>query len=635
MVEKVDVSVKEGSDIYFLPNKAERKESRVNTTSGTQMLTKNLRFFRKHFPGVYELVMGREPKRDIYRVCMARKAEVSTIEKYEGDRWQAVHSTYDPLQEAVRWAQPALKEKTTEVVLFGLGFGYYAEALLAINPQLRFYIIEPDIQVFLHSLESRDWTVFPWKQVLYFGFGNEEQTLHALHHSYFQRVHAWLQIMELPAYVRLYPEVYQCFIETLKKGREEYVQSMTTTLYFQKMWTRNVMKNLRRTTSSPSVYGLASQFRDRIVILTASGPSLADAIPAIRQAQQEQKAIIIAAGTSVNSLLRHDVIPDAFISYDPNQPNYHILKPVFQSGIPLMFASTIYYQITEEYEGPAAYFLTNQDYIYPYLDRKIKKDEIVQDAPTVTLIAMQLLLKLGCKAIYLAGQDLAYIDKKAYAPGTSEHHDTVNVDATAAFKQVLTVENNQGEMTETNESFINMLQSIEQFFTHNPVNHIYNLSKYGAKIKGIPYTSIEELSTVLKEEPSALFEWKLPEVNSKKQKKFLETLYKDIQLCTYDVRHLEALFNRMEKEASIGSTRREQMVLEYNEIVDRFLQRPAFIGLFYPWMQVYLQHMQRTIYEIKDLPLVEHFPTVRDLLGRFVQECKAALEFYEENLKEI
>ncbi|WP_286885345.1 6-hydroxymethylpterin diphosphokinase MptE-like protein [Aneurinibacillus sp. UBA3580] len=604
------------------------------TIHAGQLLAKNLRFFREHVPGVYQIVKGQEPNRDVYRVHTARKVNVSTIEKYEGERWQAIHSLYDPLQEAVRWAKPALKAETREVVLFGLGFGYYVEALLALNPQLRFYIIEPDLHVFLHSLEVRDWTGFPWEQVLYLGFGSDEAALNTLHQSYFQRVHTALQIMELPAYLRLYPDIYKRFTETLKKSREEYVESMTTTLYFQKMWARNAMKNLRRMTESPSAYSLTPQFQDRLVILTASGPSLTEAIPVIKRAQEEQKAVIVAAGTSVNSLLKQGVTPDVFISYDPNEPNYHMLKPVFQSGIPFLFASTIYYRIMEEYEGPVAHFLTNQDYIYPYLDRKAKPEEIVQDAPTVTLIAMQLLLKMGCKAIYLAGQDLAYIGKQTYAAGTSAHHDAVNAGETTAFQQRLTVENNQGELAETNESFMTMISSINNFFTRNPVQNIYNLSAYGAKLKNIPYVSLEQLEAALEQEISVPFVWSVTDVNPKKQKKLLEKLYKDVQSCAYDIRHLEGLLKRMQKDDGLKPSLQEQMVLEYNNIVDRFLAKPAFIGLFYPWMQVYLQHMQRVIYEIKDLPIVKHFVPIRDLLERFVAEAKAALQFYEGNLKE-
>ncbi|GEN36189.1 motility associated factor glycosyltransferase family protein [Aneurinibacillus danicus] len=603
--------------------------------SAQQTFVRNLNFFRKHYPSFYELLQGKEPVRVNYRVQQARKAAVPVIEANRDGRWQAIHSMYDPLQEAVRWAQTALKEETTEVILFGLGLGYFMEALLAIKPELRFYILEPDMDIFLHSMAVRDWTTFPWHQVSYLAFGSNDDVLYGLHQSYFAHVHEKMQILELPSYTRIYEAEHQRFIETLKDNREQYVTNMMTTLFFEKVWVRNVARNIEKVASTPSIFSMASLFQDRIIIIAASGPSLIDSIPAIRKAKKEQKALVIGAGTGVNALLKQGIIPDAFVSYDPHDPNYHILKPVFASGIPLIFASTLHYGIVNEYEGPMAHFITSQDYMYPYLDKRFNRFETIADSPTVTLITMQLMLKMGCKAIYLAGQDLAYIGQRSYAEGTSAQHDEVNDTLKRGTSGALQVINNQGEWAETNESFLNMKRNIEWVIKRNEINNIFNLSAYGAKIEGIPYKSVPELIQILDAEESQPIEFVFPEVNPKKKQRFLEILHRDIRSFARNIQKIETLWAKMDKEDRLHPIRCEQLVIEYNSIVDRFVNNPGFMALFYPWMQVHLQHMQRALHQIKDLPLHKHFPVLRDLMSTFVPEAKAALQFYQETFKEM
>ena len=75
--------------------------------------------------------------------------------------------------------------------------------------------------------------------------------------------------------------------------------------------------------------------------MTASGPSLTAAIPFLRENKAKGKALLVAAGTSINGLLKQGLVPDFFVSYDPFPANYKALQPALSQGVPLVFGSTI------------------------------------------------------------------------------------------------------------------------------------------------------------------------------------------------------------------------------------------------------------------------------------------------------
>ncbi|MFO0775928.1 MAG: glycosyltransferase [Nitrospiraceae bacterium] len=75
-----------------------------------------------------------------------------------GERW--IHSAYDPIQEARRWAdaqRAELKDGDVAVIL-GVGLLYHVEALCAILPQdQRIAVVVPDLREWRDAGEARDW----------------------------------------------------------------------------------------------------------------------------------------------------------------------------------------------------------------------------------------------------------------------------------------------------------------------------------------------------------------------------------------------------------------------------------------------------------------------------------------------
>ncbi len=136
--------------------------------------------------------------------------------------------------------------------------------------------------------------------------------------------------------------------------------------------------------------------------------------------------------------------------------------------------------ILNEHKGTAIVTLSNIDYV----SRRTRKFTFsFPSVPSVAIYTLLIINYLGFDEVYLVGQDLAFIEGRYYAEGVNEHQGSKKQKSTKF------VENNKGEMVETNEMLYAFLQSFNNLVDtlDKEKIKIFNLSRNGAKIKGVPY----------------------------------------------------------------------------------------------------------------------------------------------------
>ena len=92
------------------------------------------------------------------------------------------------------------------------------------------------------------------------------------------------------------------------------------------------------------------------------------------------------------------------------------------TDIPLIFSSSVGFEVLQNYPGTSLlHMITSQDTISSYLLKLDNNTQLdgVKDAPSIAVVTIQLLYKLGFNPIILVGQNLAYADNKHYAEGIS------------------------------------------------------------------------------------------------------------------------------------------------------------------------------------------------------------------------
>ncbi|HEX7064051.1 MAG TPA: 6-hydroxymethylpterin diphosphokinase MptE-like protein [Bacillales bacterium] len=550
----------------------------------------NKEILRNSMPQLYEEIKRVSVNKDEVRMGKARKTDAWILEKNQDGRWVSLYSKFNPHEESEKWAE-SVQGNPKHIVLFGFGLGYHFEALAIQFPHARFHIVEPDPQLFLLYLEKEGISQQFLSKIEHFIPSNQVEDYKAFFQTIIHYLNDEWAFLSLPKFEKAYPNDFKNYKEAFVNKKKHYKDTALSLHSFEKIWNFNALKNLPQVHESPCIFDFKDQFQEKTVILTASGPSLNDAIPFIKRMQSERKAIIIAAGTSINGLLNKKVQPDLFVSYDPFINNYKALQNVLDAEIPFVFGSTIHPDIPSEYKGAKAYMTTSPDHIARYFNPNLTNERIVQDGPTITAVALDLLNKLGVETVYMAGQDLCFINEKTGAEGVYFYNKEGNA-TKRQLKNKEYVENNNGEMVLTNQSFLRMKTSIENLMNQiNDKMSVYSLSLYGAKIKGVPYRSLEETEAKLLSESRVEFEcsWTGTE-NPETIHNAMNDIEKEIENFS-DIK--DALERQLERFHTATDNQKAKWQMKIDKSLDRLTLSTGYKEIVYPLVTNRINYMVR------------------------------------------
>lgn len=194
----------------------------------------------------------------------------------------------------------------------------------------------------------------------------------------------------------------------------------------------------------------------------------------------------------MNTLVEHDIYPHGTFSYDPNEYNVNVIQKVIDKridSIPLIFGSTVGKHTLDHYPGRLMHIIISQDELSKHVLRTPEgnKPTIINDAPSVAVIALQCLIEMKADPIVLVGQNLAYRDEQYYAEGITHAQ---GVPASADLPRVQGV---HGQQVVTRHSFIKMKTEMEFYISTVKGTEIINTTREGAVIKGTSFQNLEEV----------------------------------------------------------------------------------------------------------------------------------------------
>ena len=142
------------------------------------------------------------------------------------------------------------------------------------------------------------------------------------------------------------------------------------------------------------------QFKGKPAMLVAAGPSLNEEIENIRYIKENGLAYIFSVGSAINTLIYHNIYPDAACTYDPTVNNQKVFAKVKEKNIkdiPMIFGSSVGYETLIDYPGKKYHMITSQDTVSNYYLKTEEEDrlDIVLDAPSIAVVTLQLLYVLG------------------------------------------------------------------------------------------------------------------------------------------------------------------------------------------------------------------------------------------------
>lgn len=334
---------------------------------------------------------------------------------------RSLHSRHDPLKEARRHIDEVELENDAQLVLFfGAGIGYSVRDFCERyeNPVVWF---EPHAAVAAHALSATDVrdvirtgrlsfvTGMPDDDLftrIFQGRGNRD-IVFVLHRPSFQADAAYRQ---------------------LRESAENFLNkkdvNLATLSRFDRSWARNLAANFVHLSHGRPVRRIFDVARETNVpaLVCGAGPSLADDLDSIRAFQS--KGLIIAVDTAVNVLLHGGVDPDIIVTVDPQAVNRFYLEGYFDGTLTSERRAFVLVDPTTSYL--TLRMIPPERLLYawtPFPLARLLFDHLREDVGeiafggSVSTNAYDLALKLGCRRIFLAGQDLSFTGGQAHTKG--------------------------------------------------------------------------------------------------------------------------------------------------------------------------------------------------------------------------
>lgn len=457
------------------------------------MLADNILFLKEEYPDVYRAVKACEETENVPAILVGTAKDGNPTLKYvKGEQTVYLHSKYNPIREAETIIDKLTDDKKIErdshIVFFGVGLGYHIEVFAQRFPEAYISIIEPSSEVLNLFFNRVSLKKINYKRVVYIQCGDNFDDFYK---NILERRDKSIVISELSVYKQIFKEMYDKFFERFKLVVKELRQNFNVNFAFKRRWVVNSVNNFKYVIKTPNILiEHKNLFKGKTAILVSAGPSLNYEIENLREIKNRGLAYIFTVGSAINTMVYNNIYPDAMCTYDPLAENQFVFKQVNERGIntiPMIFGSSVGYETLEQYPGPKYHMITSQDTVSDYFLklRSNESIEIVNDAPSIAVMTLEMMIKLGFSQIILVGQNLAYLKDRYYADGVFYDEEKS--------KNTVMIEDVHNRLVETSEALINMKNNLESIIKKYSAN-VINTTIGGAKIEG---TEFKELSYLL------------------------------------------------------------------------------------------------------------------------------------------
>jgi hypothetical protein len=270
----------------------------------------------------------------------------------------------------------------------------------------------------------------------------------------------------------------------------------------------NFVENLRHLPYSFYANRLKNTFKDVPAIVCGAGPSLAQSIETLKTL--ENKALLIAGGSTIAALSSKGIIPHFGMAIDPNLEEYRRFRNSFAFDMPLLYSTRVHPGVFQTCNGPFGYMRSGiggapelwieeeLGLLEPLLGEHLPPETI-----SVTAICVAWAQFLGCNPILLNGVDMAYTGNKRYASGVIEKDEPLlrEMDAEkSAADRIVKRKDRFGKYVSTAIRWVMESDSISLFAKKYKKTLFINTTEGGIGFKGIDYVPLAEATRCFKEQ---------------------------------------------------------------------------------------------------------------------------------------
>ncbi len=367
----------------------------------------NMRALLETFPDLVQKIY--RPHRE-YCLFLARSGDY-TVRMNAGNK--LLHSLIDPWREARRFVQEQdIQPDEDRVLLFGLGLGYHARAILQSAHNLKeLTVIELNPEIMKAAMDASDISDILSDKRVHMLLPENDHTFLRLLQDKFATIHnnprVILHTPSVQTYKERFPIAYS-ILEIFKVRRNNSRRN-------RKLLRDNFYSNMDMLKSDSGVSELFESQIEKPVVLVGSGPSLDKNMPELRKLASS--AFIIASNSVANKLLNEGISPDLVVVMDPSPRIRADIPTASCSNIPLVYVSTADPEYVSRYPGPRYAAWAFKGAHDSEFAREYQHGVLASGFGTVIGTALDLAVKMGGNPIHLIGVDMAYSQTRRYSTG--------------------------------------------------------------------------------------------------------------------------------------------------------------------------------------------------------------------------
>jgi len=377
-----------------------------------------------------------------------------------------------------------------KVFLFGIGNGMMAKRLLqTVDSSVKVIVYEPNLDVLSYILELEDFTDL---------FGDERFDLivrteipslpvdEFISRLTFTDVGKF-QYYVYPNYNYLYLEEYLEYMSELEKAVSSINSSQSVIGRYNAAYFENTFENIPYLCSSKSLEALYMTMpKDIPAIVVASGPSLD--LNVANLAAAKGKAFIIAADSSLRTLLKAGIVPDMCVSIDPKKLSKHFSNDL-ANDIPMVCMLSSNREILKNHRAEKFFVNDLNHHVQHFFSGKKIVFPATSSGGSVANDAFSICRLLGLDTIIMVGQDLAYTGDKTHSEASVRGE--WKMDISKFSNNVVTLDIYGNPIVSSGE-FTLYRSWLEEQIAANPELDVIDATEGGALINGTRIMTLAE-----------------------------------------------------------------------------------------------------------------------------------------------
>ncbi len=441
--------------------------------------------------------------------CAGNRLADAWMQRYPEIAFLSIYGEVVPYQKVVcdedvaAWRASLDLAQVDILYVFGVGVGAYYPTLkpwLNEKPERMVIFLEDDLSLIatFSQLEASLDFISDSQVSLHLIQDSKElpEQLKALIRTYpAQRI----EVAALSQYAQTRASLFKQIRMTLLRESSVSDATLTDTLYSHYL-VSNVLANMKRWPGSFLGNGLKNKFKNVPAIICGAGPSLSNSISLLQTLQE--RALIIAGGSTITALSNQGIIPHLGLAFDPNPEEYSRLRVSSAFEMPLLYGTRLQAETFQTCSGPFGYLRSQTGGpCEAYFEQEMKIDaapigpELGPEAFSVTTLAVALAVEMGCSPIILNGVDLAYTGMQRYAEGVMPSSRVCKHEMAQekrALETLLRRKGVKGKMVYTLVKWVMESSCISNYAKAHPHTQFINVSEEGLGFKGIPNCSLSQ-----------------------------------------------------------------------------------------------------------------------------------------------